>query len=200
MTILSKILYGIFIALLVSVTGLFLATLLPIPGNIEVKIVKSGSMEPTILTGSIVVVKPAATYAINDVVTFGEDTARQIPTTHRIISASGDFSSQTFTTKGDANEEADPQPVMQRDIIGKVVLAVPYAGYVLDFARQPLGFTLMIGIPAGIIVLDELMKIFSEVRRIKGGRRRDSVAGDEQMHNIHLMTSHTTSRVLDLRV
>lgn len=203
MTILSKALYALFIALLVGVTGLFLATLLPIPGNIEVKIVKSGSMEPTIMTGSIVVVKPSASYAVGDVVTFGEDTARQIPTTHRIIAS---YDGGAFQTKGDANEEADPQAITQGDIIGRVVFAAPYMGYVLDFARQPIGFTLMIGIPAAIIVLDELTKIFSEVRRMRGRRRDDaapsvSLSSDDtpRARDLDLMTSHTTSRTLDLR-
>ena len=203
MTFISKVLYALFIALLVGVTGLFLATLLPIPGNIEVKIVKSGSMEPTIMTGSIVVVKPAASYGVGDVVTFGEDTQRQIPTTHRIIAAYG---GGAFQTQGDANEEADPQAITERDIIGKVVFAAPYAGYVLDFARQPIGFTLMIGIPAGIIVIDELLKIFSEVRRMRGKRRDEDEApavfartDSPRARDLELMTSHTTTRTLDLR-
>ncbi len=169
MKIISGTFYAIFIALLLAIAGLFLASMLPIPGNIEIKIVKSGSMEPTILTGSIVVVKPAASYAKGDIVTFGEDTKQQIPTTHRIIDIQGDFSSLSYITQGDANEEKDPQPITQRDIIGKVVFWVPYMGYVLDFARQPIGFTLMIGIPAGVIILDELIRIFNEVRGMKKG-------------------------------
>jgi signal peptidase len=204
MKILLKALHALFITLLVGVTGLFLTTLLPIPGNIEVKIVKSGSMEPTILTGSIVVVKPQESYAVGDVVTFGEDTARQIPTTHRIIAEMG---AAAFQTKGDANEEADPQAITANDIIGRVVLAAPYVGYVLDFARQPIGFTLMIGIPAGIIVVDELMKIYAEVRRMRG-KKRDEEEGPAmslsqletpRAHKLGLMTSQTTSRTLDLR-
>ncbi len=175
MKIITGILYITFIALLLGVASLFLATMLPIPGNIEVKIVKSGSMEPTILTGSVVIVKPQASYRVGDIITFGEDTARQIPTTHRIIESAGDFSSITFTTKGDANEEQDPSPVGERDVIGKVIFAISYMGYVLDFARQPIGFTLMIGIPAGIIILDEIVRIFREVRGMRSApaKRRD---------------------------
>jgi signal peptidase len=169
----SGTLYALFVVLLLSIAGLFLASLLPIPGNIEIKIVKSGSMEPTILTGSIVVVKPAASYDVGDVVTFGEDTSSQIPTTHRIIAATGDFKNTFYTTKGDANEEQDPQQIPARDIIGKVVFSAPYAGYILDFARQPMGFTLMIGIPAGIIIMDELAKIWNEVARMRGRSRRE---------------------------
>jgi signal peptidase len=165
--IFSILLYVTFIGLLLTVAGLFLASLLPIPGNIEIKIVKSGSMEPTILTGSVVIVKPQASYAEGDIITFGEDSKLQIPTTHRIIDIQGDFTNLTYTTKGDANEEEDPAPVHDGDIIGKVVVWVPYLGYVLDFARQPIGFTLMIGIPAGIIILDEIIRIIKEVRGMR---------------------------------
>ncbi len=198
MKIISTILYGIFILCLVSVAGLFLATLLPIPGNVQVKIVKSGSMEPTILTGSIVIVKPQNSYAVNDVITFGADSRNQIPTTHRIVASNGDFSTLTYTTKGDANEEQDQQPVTEREIIGKVVFWVPYAGFILDFARQPLGFTLMIGIPASIIILDELIKIGAEMKRMRGtaSRRRE----DEQSPAIpYEIIEQTRERVLDLR-
>ena len=167
MKIISGTLYALFIVLLLGISGLFVASLLPIPGNVQLKIVKSGSMEPNILTGSVVVIKPEAMYAVNDVVTFGADTGSSIPTTHRIIDQRIENGQTLFQTKGDANEEADQNTILPRDVIGKVVFAIPYAGYVLDFARQPIGFTLMIGIPAGIIILDELIKIGTEMRRMR---------------------------------
>ena len=48
--------------ILIGVAGLFLASLIPLPGAIEIKIVKSGSMEPAIPTGSLVVIKPDVTW------------------------------------------------------------------------------------------------------------------------------------------
>lgn len=175
MKILGKVAYGLFITLLLGVTGLFLATLMPIPGNIEIKIVKSGSMEPSIPVGSIVVVKPAATYVAGDVITFGKDSGREIPTTHRIANIQTESGSTLYTTKGDANEEADSEQILRDDIIGKVFVHVPYAGYVLDFARQPIGFSLLIGVPAALIILEELLSIFKETRKLfvknKGGGR-----------------------------
>lgn len=166
----GKTIYIIFVILLIGVAGVFLASLLPIPGNIEIKIVKSGSMEPSIKTGSIVVVKPlsADSYKVGDVITFGEDSARQIPTSHRIVSISEDKT--TFMTKGDANEEKDPQVVPVEKVIGKVIFDAPYGGYILDFAKQPMGFTLLIGIPAAVIILDEAGRIFKEIAAMR--RRR----------------------------
>ena len=174
---LYKTVYVLFILALVAVAGLFLATMLPIPGNVEIKIVKSGSMEPAIPTGSIVVVKPAAEYAVGDVVTFGRDTKDEIPTTHRIVEVQSGGAS--YLTKGDANEEADPRTILASDIIGRVWIHVPYVGYILDFARKPWGFTLMIGIPAGLIILDELVRIVQEVQKMYRRRTIDEeIASD----------------------
>lgn len=167
----SNILYTILIATLVAVAGFFVATLLPLPGNAEVKIVKSGSMEPAIPTGSVVVIAPARAYVVGDVITFGEDSPREVPTTHRIVAVEGVGERAVYTTKGDANEEPDVAPVAAREVIGRVWLHVPYAGFVLDFARKPMGFALLIGLPALLIIFDELLTIWGEVRRLRGKTR-----------------------------
>lgn len=174
MKIISTFFYTVLIALIIGVAGLLLGTMLPIPGNIEVKIVKSGSMEPAIMTGSIVIVKPESSYKIGDVITFGKDTKTDVPTTHRIIAQNSDG---TYTVKGDANEDPDPNPVQRSSVIGSVVFHVPYVGFVLDFARQPIGFTLLIAIPAALVILEELLTIFRETRRWM--RRRN---GDDDHH------------------
>src|SRR3989344_5161201 len=118
---LANTLYGLFILLLVGVASLFFAPLLPIKGNIEIKIVKSGSMEPVIKTCIIVVIKPAPIYSVGDIITFGEDSPASYPTSPRIISISEANGETLYQTKGDANEEQDPSPVGENDVIGKVI-------------------------------------------------------------------------------
>lgn len=174
MKLLGKITYGLFITLLVAVAGLLLVSLLPITGNVEIKIVKSGSMDPTIPVGSLVVVWPTLSYQVGDIVTFGRDTARDIPTTHRIVGTRVENGATLYQTKGDANEEADPKETALRDVIGKVVLTVPFAGYVLDFARQPLGFGFLIGLPAAMIIVDEAFNIYREVAALRRRRKGSS--------------------------
>lgn len=180
----TNTLYTTLIATLLLVAGLFLATLLPLPGKVEVKIVKSGSMEPAIPTGSVVVIAPSSVYAVGDVITFGKDSVREVPTTHRIH----EITDTGFITKGDANEEADVNPVFTRDVIGKVYVHVPYAGFVLDFARKPMGFALLIGLPALLIIIDELFTIIGEVGKLR--RRRDHTKPVRQstvMHDIRVV-------------
>lgn len=151
---------------ILAIAGLFLASVLPIPGQIEIKIVKSGSMEPTIKTGGLVIIQPQATYGVGDVITFGEDTKTEIPTTHRILEARTEGGQTFFVTKGDANEERDANEVSSREVIGSVLFSIPYAGYIVDFAKQPLGFALMIGVPAGLIILHELLGIIGEFKKL----------------------------------
>ena len=168
---LGKTAYYTFLGFLGVLVFAILSTLFPIPGNFQMLVVQSGSMEPNIQTGSVVVMRPAADYGVGDVITFGPVTKTKPPTTHRIISAQD----EGYTTKGDANENVDPKTVARRDVLGKVLFHVPYFGFVLDFARQPLGFALIIGVPAAIIIGDELRKIFVEVKRLVKEKKQKNV-------------------------
>lgn len=179
MKVLFNTAYYLFIAVVLAIGLLLIGSLVPVPGNIEIKIVKSGSMEPSIKVGSVVVVRPSDNYAVNDVITFGEDTRDEIPTTHRIISERIDSGVALYTTKGDANSDADPQEVRERDIIGKVLFDIPFLGFILDFARQPIGFVLIIGVPAAIVIFDEAGKIWGEVQRMRKKKEEEETTEDE---------------------
>lgn len=161
-----KILYGIFTLLLIVVAALFFSPLVPMQQHVDVKIVKSGSMEPKIKTGGIVVIRPADTYRVGDVITF-DGRSSDIPTTHRIVDERIIDGQTMFTTKGDANEDPDTESTSLSAVRGKVLFTIPYAGFVLDFARQPRGFMLLVALPALLIVIDEIGKIWTEVRRIR---------------------------------
>lgn len=175
MKILLKTIYSIVLLIAVSIAVLLFLPVLPIEGNIETKVVLSGSMEPAIRVGSVLVLKPQKSYKIDDIVTFGRDTRNNIPTTHRIIDMRIEGNSTFFKTKGDANDDADAREITGADINGKVLFSIPYLGYLIDFAKRPIGFALIIVIPASIIVLDEVRKIIIEViimRRRKKEQRR----------------------------
>jgi signal peptidase len=169
-----KTLYGFLMVGLIALGALLIVSSLPFSG-LTIKIVKSGSMEPTIKTGGIVVDFPQSNYQVGDVVTFGQDTKVQIPTTHRIVAITGSGASAVYTTKGDANDAPDPVVTHVGDIHGKVLFTVPYIGYVLNFARQPLGFALLVGIPALLIIIEEVSKIVREVRVLKRKRKLATV-------------------------
>src|SRR3989338_592344 len=162
-----KIFYRTFYVAIIVIIAFLLIALFPIKGNIQIKIVKSGSMEPSIKTGSVVIIKPSANYTTGDVVTFGKDTKTDIPTTHRIISSRAQNGVIMFTTKGDANEDKDTSEIRQSEIHGKVLFDVPFFGYIIDLARKPLGFPVLIILPAIIVMYDEGVKIFREISKMR---------------------------------
>lgn len=120
----------------------------------EVFTVLSGSMEPTIHTGSIVYVKDVDPEDLRtgDVITYmlDEDTI----STHRIVEVIPDDEDPTvirFKTKGDANASADGAPVHCQNVIGTPKFSIPYLGYVANFIQNPPG--MYVAIAAGVLLL-----------------------------------------------
>ena len=165
-----KILYYIVLGFIGVIAVLLIISVLPITGNIKFMTVLSGSMEPAIKTGSVVMTKPASDYKVGDVITFGPMSKTKPPTTHRIAEITESNSVKTYITKGDANNAPDVREVLQKDIVGKVILDVPYFGYVVAFARKPIGFLLILIVPALAIIFDEIKKIIAEAKRIKANK------------------------------
>lgn len=161
----KKICYYTLIVILVAFGLLFLSTLIPLPGSIEVKVVQSGSMRPAISLGDSVVIYPTGSYDVGDVITFGKDTGENVPTTHRIVNVESGGEGAIYTTKGDANNAADGRRITEDEIIGEVVLNIPYLGHLLSFARSPIGFLVLIVLPVGLVMLDEVRNIARELRR-----------------------------------
>jgi signal peptidase len=160
-----KIIYSIFVAFIVVVALLLIVSVLPITGNYKIMTVISGSMAPAIKMGSVVMVKPAADYKIGDVITFGPYSKTKAPTTHRIYDIKVEGGAPVYITKGDANNAPDARELQKKDILGKVLVSVPYVGYAVDFAKKPMGFALIIIVPAAIIIFDEIKKIFYELKK-----------------------------------
>lgn len=117
-------------------------------------VVQSGSMEPSIMTGDIIIIVPQLAYTISDVITFKGSEDRVI--THRIIKEESTAEEILFVTKGDANRETDTEVVPLERIVGKVILVVPKLGYFVTFGKSLYGIIALIVIPAAIIVADEL--------------------------------------------
>ena len=167
-------LYYVVLVIVIAVAVVLVIPVLPIQGNIQTKVVLSGSMEPAIHVGSVIVIKPESSYTIGDVVTFGKDTKTNIPTTHRLVASHIENGVLLYTTKGDANEDPDPKEISQSEIEGKVLFSIPFLGYFIDFAKRPLGFFTIIIVPAAFIVLDELRKIYVEMRTMRRKKKEEA--------------------------
>src|SRR3989344_2110348 len=157
----SQIIYGFLAAIVIPIIVLFSAGYFGLTPQIKPLVVQSGSMEPSIKTGSVVFTQKSPDYKKGDVITFSPDNGKNL-ITHRIFSFDGTY----FQTKGDANEEADFLKIKPDQIKCKVVLYIPYLGFGVDFVKQPKGFIFLVIIPATIIIYEELKNIKAEIAKL----------------------------------
>lgn len=93
-------------------------------------LVRSGSMEPVITAGDVVVAKPFGAgdrVPLGRVMLFDPPGARPgtDPTIHRVIEDRGDG---TFLTAGDANDSFDARPLTHDDFTARALILVPLVG------------------------------------------------------------------------
>lgn len=110
-------------------------------------VVLSGSMEPTIPTGSIAITRPVPSdqLQIGDVIALApKETA--LPILHRIVQIENRKGTLYYTTRGDANNENDAEFALPATAL-QLVGAIPLVGYVVYAAAQPLGTVLLVWLP-----------------------------------------------------
>lgn len=103
--------------------------------KMDMYVVETGSMSPTIKPNSLIYVKEYKNfedYNVGDIVTF-TDKIHNRSFTHRIVEI--DTVNRSFVTKGDANTENDLQPTSVDYATGKVEAVIPYLGYIVRFLR-----------------------------------------------------------------
>ena len=116
---------------------------------------KTGSMSPSIPTGSLAVVRSvhASQIEVGDVATVARGEGR-LPITHRVVSvtpvAGGSYS---LELKGDANDSPDPQPYVVTEV-KKVVWHAPGLAHVVARVSRP-------PYMAGITVLASLLVVWA---------------------------------------
>lgn len=159
-----KIIKGIFWAAIILASIFIIMTSLNLFG-FQAFIVKSGSMEPEVKTGSMVFDKKTDDYAIGEIITYKVEDNSTV--THRLYSIESENNQTYFVTKGDANNSPDPNKVSPQNVVGEVLFSVPLLGYFVSFLRTPVGLIVFIIIPATIIVYEELGNIKKEIAKMR---------------------------------
>ncbi len=114
--------------------------------------VLTDSMTPEIPVGSLVIIKRQDSYKVGDVVTFISErdleTGEWILNTHEIVRIEDDnhYTRGTKTIDGERIPE-DPNPVVNANIKGRVVLSIPLLGKVFEFLKSFWGFGIFIMLP-----------------------------------------------------
>jgi signal peptidase I len=147
--------------LLVLVVLLLVFTAFNPVKSFQVLRVMSGSMEPAIKVGSVVFtqkVKPE-TLKTGEIITYTSVEDPKISVTHRLVAIEEKEGKSVFKTKGDANNTEDNAGVSPSQIKGKVIFSLPFLGYLSVWIKKPLGFGLLVILPAILIIISEILNI-----------------------------------------
>lgn len=140
--------------------------------------VVSGSMEPTILKGDIIVINTKdKDYKENDIITFRGKEGEFV--THRII----EIDDKTMITKGDNNNSED-DPIKTSSIVGKYVTKINGGGRILSSFKNPftmvmifiiglLGCVLLSTDSDGKPILEQDEKEFQEFLKSKNENKKE---------------------------
>jgi signal peptidase len=124
--------------------------LVPMPMGVGATVVLSGSMEPTLSTGDLLIIAKQDSYQVDDVVVFQ---ANRMAVVHRIVELyekpvqgeDGEEIQQMAITQGDANNTPD-DPIQVSQIKGTVVFRLPIVGYLINMIKTPIGTILILGL------------------------------------------------------
>ena len=134
------------------------ANLAPVAGH-GVFAVRSGSMNPALEVGDLVVTRLVDPSEIEpgDVITIAAGDRAVV--THRVVAVQATDDGPVFTTRGDANATPDPVAAKAEQLHGRVDWRMPLLGYVLAMIAMPAGIVALVSIAAALLtaawLLDE---------------------------------------------
>lgn len=126
--------HGVGLALLTVLAILGVSTVLAAAArlafDVDVLVVRSGSMAPSMPVGSLVLTRPVSADLVEpgDVISVVRTDGRRV--THRVVAAEGSGALRRLTTQGDANAAPDPEPITA-GTVERVMLSAPELGRVL---------------------------------------------------------------------
>ena len=124
--------------------------------------VVSGSMEPTIPTGSMVLVRKvdASAVQVGDIICFysNDPQIEGMPNTHRVTEIRAKGGTLSFITQGDASETPDPYPVYADRLVGLFVCTTPL-GKVMDLLHNQAFFFFVLIIPLCAVIFVEFLRV-----------------------------------------
>lgn len=123
-------------------------------------IVVSESMEDTIMTNDLVIVKetPCDELKNQDIIAYKKD---NVVILHRIVNIKEENNERVFVTKGDNNEYEDLKGVRESQVEGLYIRRIANLGSTLLFMQTPLGMVICVLLP---VIIYLILEITDELR------------------------------------
>lgn len=162
MKVIAKILRAVGTILLVGMILACAVVVVPKIAGFSVYAVISGSMEPTIPTGSLVFVEKVEPEALltNDIVAYNSQIAGGGVITHRVVEIKKE--ERSFITKGDANSSSDVTPVKFEQLVGRVKSYIPGLGKIALVLSEKNGKLIAGGVILVALFLNLLASFFEK--------------------------------------
>ena len=146
----------------------------PTIGGYAPLIVLTGSMEPEIMSGDLIIVKQIeeGDVQVGDVIAFFDPDGNGTSiVTHRVVEIV-DEEELSFRTRGDANNTDDRLPVPAKDLVGVYRTRIPGMGSVAMFMQTTTGLIVCVFVPLVLLVGWDLIRR----RRYEKRSRQDTDA------------------------
>lgn len=142
---------------------------MPMPFGYGAAVVLSGSMEPELSVGDLILVKESDEIEVNDIVVYQDMSSLVV---HRVI----DVQDNLITTQGDANNVSD-EPMDISLVKGVVFFCIPGVGTLVNFLKTPVGIVLTILLAILLVEIprrnemkqddEERQKLIDEINELK---------------------------------
>lgn len=166
--------------------------------------VVTGSMEPTIAPGSLLISQevPIDQIQVGDIVCFRSREANMLgkSITHRVISVFENGGQICLETRGDANPVADALPVLQSNLIGKVVV---YTGQnnaladIMSFLTSGPGFMICVVLPCLWICGLILQECVGNIRQALNCAMDEIIEADNLPQEKEVLTQSDYDRIYE---
>lgn len=154
-------------------------------------IVLSGSMEPTILAGDLIITKIIAPESIvkDDIIAFRAE--KNAVVTHRVTSVQTE-DGLAFLTKGDANTGADASAVTAQDMEGIYLCRFAGVGRFAMFLQTPIGMLIFVITPLCLFIL------YDTVSRSRRNRKKGNREAELEAELAMLRAAGNVNKKIDL--
>lgn len=144
----------------------------------------SGSMEPVIHTGDVIIIRPVSRVeeiVDGEIITYRTKEKQEMLITHRVVGTlKVNGVAKAFFTKGDANDAEDLTPVSFDQVVGRYQFRVPYFGYVSSFIRKPIGVALVVILPGLVLIGLEFRKIWLALSEAEAAKAQGQAEAEKR--------------------
>lgn len=162
----------------------------------------SPSMTPNLNVYDVIVdtkVESPEDIKVGDIITFisTSSISKGLTITHRVVAIVETENGLEYKTQGDNNLSPDSTTVQFKNVLGKVFLKIPQLGRIQSFLSTSSGWLIIVVIPAILIILSDILKIF----HLTGAKKKvnEAIVSEKKKEEIEIEKKKNIEEKLKMR-